>query len=71
MTTITLEVDDELAQRLERQAQKLNLSLPELALLRLRAGEDSADQTVSDEEFEAVARRAIARDAELLRRLAQ
>lgn len=69
--TLRLELDEDLARLLEAEAQTLHISPQQLALQKLRVAMESPTDVADDEEFEVVARRAIARDDELLRRLAQ
>lgn len=69
--TLTLELDDELAQALSARARELELSPGDLAAMQLRRFLETPTDVADSAEFEAVARRAVARDAELLRRLAQ
>ncbi len=69
--TLSIELDDHLAQELAARARQLDISASELATLQIRRFLETPSDVADDAEFEAVAHRAIARDAELLRRLAQ
>ena len=77
MTTFTIELDDDLAQQLETRAAQTQMTPHEMAIIGLRDFLRNADATSStrsdktNDEFEAVARRVIARDLELLQRLAK
>lgn len=79
MTTISIELDDELAAQLQRQADARQQSLEEWmrelatsATLHETAIENNAPtQTIPDGEFQIIARRVVDENAELLRRLAQ
>ena len=70
MTTFTIELDDNLAQQLEQRARQLHISAGQMAADGLRSFLQSAPTTVSDAEFQAVAERALEKNAELYRRLA-
>ena len=69
--TLTVELDENLVRELEARAQQLAVSPSELAATQLRRFLEAPDDIASNEEFEVVARRAIARDDELLQRLAR
>lgn len=69
--TLSLELDEDLARLLEARARQLAVSPSELAATQLRHFLESPTDVANDEEFETIARRAITRDDELLRRLAQ
>lgn len=79
MTTFTIELDDESARKIEQMAQDNKVSSQELVTRAImdfayelkNVPQDSQDEKVSDEEFQATAKRIIERDAELLQRLAQ
>lgn len=71
MTTFTIELDDKLAQELKQRAEKSHMTVDEIAAVGLRNFLQSFSEEVSDAEFQAVAKRVIERDAELLQRLAQ
>ncbi|HLK57235.1 MAG TPA: hypothetical protein VKU00_11750 [Chthonomonadaceae bacterium] len=65
MRTVTIEIKDEIVEKLEEEANLLNLSVEQLIALR-------AEQLLSkpDTQFETIARQIIQEDKELLRRLA-
>jgi predicted transcriptional regulator len=71
MTTLTIELDDRLAQRLEERARQLQMTTAQMAAIGLREFLEGASEEISDAEFEEVARRVIERDLELLQRLAK
>ena len=75
--TFTIELDDDLAQQLEARATQTQMTPHEMAIVGLRdylqktAPTSSTRSDETNEEFEAVARRVIERDLELLKRLAK
>lgn len=79
MTTISIEVDDELAAQIKRQADARQQSLEEwmrdlatsATLHKTTIENNASTQTIPDEEFQMIARRVVDENAELLRRLAQ
>ncbi|HEX8834416.1 MAG TPA: hypothetical protein VF719_09460 [Abditibacteriaceae bacterium] len=79
MTKLLLNIPDELAVRLEEYARRSGISVEEMALTQLRQMLQDAPshapshvpEKISDAEFERVAKRAVERDIELLRRLAK
>ncbi len=79
MTTFTIELDEESVRKIERMAQDNKVSSQELVTRAImnfayelkNVPQDSQNEEVSDAEFQAVAKRVIERDAELLQRLAQ
>ncbi len=69
--TLILELDEDLERELAARARQLAVSPSELAATQIRRFLETPADIVRDEEFEVVARRAIARDDELLKRLAR
>ena len=70
--TLTLNLPDELQQRLEEMARAQKSSVESVALETLRASlERGSSQTWSSEDVRETAQRVIAEDSELLKRLAQ
>ena len=70
MTTISIEVDDELARKLQERAQAMNLTINELALLSLREAATSTAANAPQDDFERATAYVLSKNAELYRRLA-
>lgn len=68
MTTITIEITDEQADGLAQEAERMHLSLKDLATLRLLNSPESSDGTES--EFETAMSYVFEKNSELYRRLA-
>jgi len=67
--TLTLEVPEAVAQQLENEAQQLRVTPQQLAIMKLQR-DFEAPTTLSDDEFEKLAREVVRDNREVLERLA-